>query len=50
MHQIIRINTMINNLIQDQMITIGKVITNKIRIIDIINKLIIRTIDFGKML
>jgi hypothetical protein len=50
MHQIIKINTMINNIIQDQMVVIGKGITNQIRVTDIINKLIIIIIDFGKML
>jgi hypothetical protein len=41
---------MINNIIQDQMVVIGKGITNQIRVTDIINKLIIIIIDFGKML
>jgi hypothetical protein len=50
MHQIIKINTMVNNIIQDQMVVIGKVITSQIRITDIISKLIIRTIDFNKVL
>jgi len=43
MHQIIKINTMINN-IQDQMVVISKVITSQIEITNIISKLIIRTI------
>jgi hypothetical protein len=30
MHQIIKINKMINNIIQDQMVVIGKVMTNQI--------------------
>jgi hypothetical protein len=50
MHQIIKINTMINNIIQDQMVIICKRTPNQIRITNIINELIIRTIDFGKML
>jgi hypothetical protein len=41
---------MINNIIQDQMVVIGKAIINQIKISDIINKLIIRTIDSNKML
>jgi hypothetical protein len=41
---------MINNIIQDQMVIIGKITPNQIKITNIINKLIIRTIDFGKML
>jgi hypothetical protein len=41
---------MINNIIQDQTVVIGKIIINQFEITNIINKLIIRTIDFDKML
>jgi hypothetical protein len=50
MHQIIKINTMINNIIQNQMVTISKLITSQIGITNIISKLVIRTIDSSKML
>jgi len=41
---------MINNIIQDQMVVIGKAIINQIKINGIISKLIIKTIDSDKML
>jgi hypothetical protein len=47
MHQIIKIRTIINNIIQHQVVVIGKVTTSQI---EIINKFIIKTIDFDKML
>jgi hypothetical protein len=50
MYQIIKISTMINNIIQDQMVVIGKIIMNQIGITDIISKFIIRIIDSSKML
>jgi hypothetical protein len=50
MHQIIKINVMINNIIQHQMVIIGQLITSQIEITNIINKLIIKIIDSGKML
>jgi len=50
MHQITKIKIIINNIIQDQAIVIGKVATSQTEIIDIINKFIIKTIDPGKML
>ncbi len=37
MHQITKIRIIINNIIQDQVVVIGKVTTNQIEIIDIIN-------------
>ncbi len=50
MHQITKIRIIINNIIQDQVVVIGKVITSQIEIIDIIKKFIIKTIDSSKML
>jgi hypothetical protein len=50
MHQITKIKIIINNIIQDQVVVIGKVIISQIEIIDIVNKFVIKTIDFGKML
>jgi hypothetical protein len=46
-HQII--NLEIDNIIQDQMVRIGKAMVKRIKIIDITNMVIIKIIDFGKM-
>jgi hypothetical protein len=50
MHQITKIRIINNNIIQDQVVVIGKVTTSQTEIIDIIKKFIIKTIDSGKML
>jgi len=50
MHQITKNRIINNNIIQDQVVIIGKVTTSQTEIIDIIKKFIIKTIDSGKML
>jgi len=50
MHQITKNRIIKNNIIQDQVVIIGKVTTSQTEIIDIIRKFIIKTIDSGKML
>ncbi len=50
MHQITKNRIINNNIIQDQVVIIGKVTTSQTEIIDIIRKFIIKTIDSGKML
>jgi hypothetical protein len=46
-HQIINLG--INNIIQGQMVRIGKAMIKRIRIISITSMVIIKIIDFGKM-
>ncbi len=48
MHQIIKIN-IITTIMEDPMIMIGKITIYQIKITDIINKDIIKTLDFDKM-
>jgi hypothetical protein len=50
MHQIIETSTMINNIIQDQMVIFNKILTSHIEITDIISKFIIKIINSNKML
>jgi len=47
MYQII--NLEINNIIQDQMVRIGKAIHRRIKITNLTNVVITKIIDFGKM-
>ncbi len=49
LYQIIKINIIINNIIQDPMVVIGKIIINQIGIIDITNKDIIKILNFDRI-
>ncbi len=50
MYQMIKINIIIDNIMQDPMVVISKIIINQIKIIDITSKDIIKILNFEKIM
>ncbi len=49
MYQMIKINLIIDNIMQDPMVIIGKIIIGQIKITNITNKYIIKILDFDRI-